>query len=316
MKKITNLFNSRVYLIFLTSIIILILLLLGLSFPEGIYGIKPLKTIMVITKQQQMMLQSQQQADSNNTLLKIFIIVLLIVTILYFILHPSKILSYIIALFILIFIFLIVPSLLRILDYSNAKSETINKSETEKEQKVELEENYPETEVVEEQIQNNNNKSYIFYTILVGILGLFFTFIVLIFLFNLIKRIIKEIKDGNFAFFILKDKKKDTLIKEVNHAINTAISLIDTGDDDKNAIINCYIALIYAVKKYAKKTKDPSLTCREFEPVLVSIGLDINDIDFITGEFEKARYSSLKIDESARKDVVKSLQNCIKKLKR
>lgn len=315
MKKITNLFNSRVYLIFLTSIIILILLLLGLSFPKGIYGIKPLKTIMVITKQQQMMLQSQQEGG-NSSLLKIFVIVLLVVTILYFVLHPSKILSYIIALFILIFIFLIVPSLLRILDYSNAKSETINKSEIEKQQKIELEESYPETEVVEEQIQNNNNKSYIFYTILVGILGLFFTFIVLIFLFNLIKRIIKELKDGNFAFFILKDKKKDTLIKEVNLAINTAISLIDTGDDDKNAIINCYIALIYAVKKYAKKTKDPSLTCREFEPVLVSIGLDINDIDFITGEFEKARYSSLKIDESARQNVVKSLQNCIKKLKK
>lgn len=315
MKKITNLFNSRVYLIFLTSIIILILLLLGLSFPKGIYGIKPLKTIMVITKQQQMMLQSQQEGG-NSSLLKIFVIVLLVVTILYFVLHPSKILSYIIALFILIFIFLIVPSLLRILDYSNAKSETINKSEIEKQQKIELEESYPETEVVEEQIQNNNNKSYIFYTILVGILGLFFTFIVLIFLFNLIKRIIKELKDGNFAFFILKDKKKDTLIKEVNLAINTAISLIDTGDDDKNAIINCYIALIYAVKKYAKKTKDPSLTCREFEPVLVSIGLDINDIDFITVEFEKARYSSLKIDESARQNVVKSLQNCIKKLKK
>lgn len=315
MKKITNLFNSRAYLIFLASIIILILLLLGLSFPEGIYGIKPLKTIMVITKQQQMMLQSQQE-EGNNSLLKIFIIVLLIVTILYFVLHPSKILSYIIALFILIFIFLIVPSLLRILDYSNTKSETINKSEIEKQQKVELEESYPETEVIEEQIQNNNNKSYIFYTILVGILGLFFSFIVTIFIFNLIKRIIKEIKDGNFAFFILKDKKKDTLIKEVNHAINTAISLIDTGDDDKNAIINCYIALIYAVKKYAKKTKDPSLTCREFEPVLASIGLDINDIDFITGEFEKARYSSLKIDEATRQNVVKSLQNCIKKLKR
>jgi len=97
--------------------------------------------------------------------------------------------------------------------------------------------------------------------------------------------------------------------------LNDAIDLIDTKNNVKDAIINCYLALLYSVKKYTKKVKDPSLTCREFEPVLLSLDLAFEDIEVLTYSFEKAKYSNKTILEMEKEKVLASLKNCIIKLK-
>ncbi|MFN3410906.1 MAG: hypothetical protein ACK4YF_01950, partial [Exilispira sp.] len=140
------------------------------------------------------------------------------------------------------------------------------------------------------------------------------------FLINLIKKIISEIKETglNLFFFNIfkKDKSKKILVDEVKTAINEAIDLIDTGNNIKDTIINCYLTLIYSVKKYARESKDPSLTSREFKPILLSLGLYSDDIDNLTYSFERAKYSNQTILLEEKEIVVKSLRNCIKKLKK
>lgn len=321
-KKFTHMLQIKkstlknLYLAILSIIIIFILLILGFSFPKGIYGIKPLKTITYIVNQQNF--QMIDSKSSKPTLFfKIFLIILFVLTIIYFLLHPSRLISYILALLFLVFLFLFLPSILNNINFNESSKNLENKSLTENKSN-DIDDNNEKNQIEIEPFEygSKSKDNRLFYILLICFLFLFTFTIVMIFFYNLIKRIIKEIKEGKFSFFSFSKKEKKILINEVKESINTAIHLINTGNSIKDAIINCYIALLYSVKKYAKKSKDPGLTVREFEPILLSIGLEKEDISIICREFEKAKYSNSNIDFNTKEKVLKCLRNCILKLKK
>lgn len=315
MKKKTNFFDHKSVLITLSICIIIILLILGLSFPKGITGIKPLKTVTYIVQQNILEFQYTESSKPSN-LFKIFIILLIVLTIIYLVLNPSKAVAYIFATIFLISFFLIIPKIIEFLEPTEKlKQITIDKSA----QNINLgnkEDSENKLEVLPYEHNENKSSYKLLYIILYFFLSAITLFVVLIFLINVIKRIIFEIKEGKFGFYCFNKRSKKTLINEISNVMNDTIDLIDTKNNIRDAIINCYLALLYSVKKYAKKIKDPSLTCREFEPVLLSLGLDISDINTLTIYFEKAKYSNSIIQNNEKKIVMNSLKNCVIKLKK
>jgi len=318
MNKIKRLFNNKFPLILIFFGILFVLILLGQSFPKGIYGIKPIKTVTYIVLPGITQFQNAD-SDSTNIFIRIFFILLIILTILYLIFNPLKALSYAIAIFILLFIFIALPSLIKYIDHNKDLNELQKDQQQQEDNKVEEQKNsdeYREYEILPYTPPKNKFNYKLFYIIISVILIGFTSFFLLLFIINFIKKIMEEIKEGKFSIGFYNKKKKKVLIEEVNRAIYEAIDLIDTGNSVKDAIINCYLALLYSVKKYAKKIKEPGLTSREFEPVLISIGLDKLDIEKITTSFEKAKYSSQTISEDEKNMVLKSLKNCILRLKK
>ena len=314
MKKKALFFNNKSILVILFISILFFLILLGFAFPKGISGIKPLKTVTYIA---QYITYDFQFTESSNPLkfFKWFVFILAILTIIYFILNPSRAVAYLLAILILLSIFLIIPAIVKFLENIENPAKT-NFAYKLKNQNIEdTKQNEQQVEVLPYQ-QKENEKGYkTLYIFLFIFLSAFTLFVVIIFLVNLIKRIILEIKEGKFGFNFFKNRSKKVLINEVQSAINDAIDLIDTKNNVKDAIINCYLALLYSVKKYTKKVKDPSLTCREFEPVLLSLDLAFEDIEVLTYSFEKAKYSNKTILEMEKEKVLASLKNCIIKLK-
>ncbi len=315
MKIITKYMNQKTIVFILSASIILILLVLGFSFPKGIYGIKPVKVINYFVKYSPN--QSAYDYSSGSFVwLSIFLIVLLVLSIIYLIFHPFQFASYLLAIIFIIGIFLIIPKLFQI---SKTIEETPKQEvfENTEKQEIFLENQQPDKIKVVPLEENENKKSnYTLIIILLSLLIIFSIFVVAIFLVKLISRIIKEIKNGEFYLFSMKDKNKKIFISEIKKVLNETIQLIKDEDNLKSAIINCYIALLYSVKKYAKESKDPSYTCREFIPTFLSIGLELNDIDTITQSFEKAKYSKNPITKEEKDIVIKSLKNCILKLKK
>lgn len=316
MRKEKFTIDQKIILIIISSFVLFLLLIIGFSLPKGIYGIKPLKTITVIVNQEQPKIAETATDKKQSTLYIIFVILLLIGVILYLIFNPSRLLSYIFAFLIIAGIFLLINFILRFNTYKQIQFTDHPTSEVKSFDFLEKINIQPyEEQSTFETLKPKKNPNQLFYIIVVAILILFTVIVLGLFLYQVIKRIIKEIKETGFAFFLFKNKHKKTLVTEVKKAMNEAISLLDNNKNIKNAVINCYIALIYAVKKYAKKVKDPSMTSREFEPVLISLGLESSDIDLITSTFEKAKYSKDNLSSEDKDLVNKSLKNCIIKLK-
>ncbi len=320
MKKFLSFPNKRLLFLIFSFLIILILIILGFSFPKGRYGIKPFKTVTYIATQQQYFF-NEDKGTKNHTVLFIFLILLAIATVIYLITHPSQILIYTAVIIFLFFVFYIVPQMIK--SFNIMDKNLANKHYFEDKPKKEIEEEdddsekyFPTDELHKLPVNNQRNSYYTFIVILLFVASLFLLYIVIIFLLKIISRIIQEIKEGTFYLFTGKNKDKKVLVSEISDAINEAIYLIDSKNDIKATIINCYLALLYSVKKYANKPKDPSYTCREFEPTLLSLGLEYNDVEIITNNFEKAKYSKLPLTFSDKETILKSLKNCILKLKK
>ncbi|MFN3411172.1 MAG: hypothetical protein ACK4YF_03330, partial [Exilispira sp.] len=222
MKKTKDFISDRFILKFITFAIFFILILLGLILPKGIYGIKLFKTITYIA-QKDIYNYSFLESNGSFKFFKILIIFLLILTAIYLISSPSKIISYFIAILFLLLLFFVIPSILKSIDYKE-NSEKINLF-NDKKSEIEIQD-FKENEKIDEisffTEKDNSNRFYLLYIFLLFFIITITLSLILLFLINLIKKIISEIKETglNLFFFNIfkKDKSKKILVDEVRTA--------------------------------------------------------------------------------------------------
>lgn len=98
------------------------------------------------------------------------------------------------------------------------------------------------------------------------------------------------------AFFLRQRYKKpeflplDRLADEAQQALDS----IRAGDDVRDVIIRCYLAMSEVLEKERRISRQSFMTPREFEHVLAEKGLPRAPVRQLTGLFEKVRYGGEK----------------------
>ena len=307
------LFSQKLIFIILSLSIFFLLILLGFQLPSGVTGIKPIKITSYIVNSQMSQYNLKDTDKSWNIIYRISLLILLLFTIIYLIMNPKKIVSYILTIFLFFLFFVGLPFIQSFLD-SHFKLLDLEKQSIEKlpepvEQPVE-----PEIKPLEDMSDKSKTILLIIASILLFISGLFFLYFLIRFIISFTKEFIKDLKDS------FGKRRKVVKIEKTKETIKTimleAFHKIETGNNLRDSILNCYSALIYAANRFASIVKSPDSTAREFEYTLVYIGLEKTYIETLTNLFEKARYSDLPLTEDDKQNALLAFQSCIKALKK
>jgi Txe/YoeB family toxin of Txe-Axe toxin-antitoxin module len=124
----------------------------------------------------------------------------------------------------------------------------------------------PEIKPLEDMSDKSKTILLIIASILLFISGLFFLYFLIRFIISFTKEFIKDLKDS------FGKRRKVVKIEKTKETIKTimleAFHKIETGNNLRDSILNCYSALIYAANRFASIVKSPDSTAREFEYLL------------------------------------------------
>ncbi|HQQ20074.1 MAG TPA: DUF4129 domain-containing protein [Exilispira sp.] len=307
------LFSQKLIFIVLSLSIFFLLILLGFQLPSGVTGIKPIKITSYIVNSQISQYELKETDESWKVFYKISFLILLLFTIIYLIMNPKKIVSYIITLILLLLFFIGLPFIQSFLNLHFTQPD-LGKLDNEESSEIENQQTELEVKPMEDIGDKSKTTLLLIASILLFIAGSFFLYILIRFIIGFVKEFVRDLKEnhGKKRTVVKIEKAKET-IKSI---FLEAFHKIQTGNDLRDSILNCYSALIYAANRFANVVKSPDSTAREFEYTLVYIGLEKTYIETLTNLFEKARYSNLPLTEDDKQNALLAFQSCIKALKK
>lgn len=102
--------------------------------------------------------------------------------------------------------------------------------------------------------------------------------------------------------------KKNSFTDPLALQIESALSLLEEGQNFQNTIINCYSQMVEVIKEEFEIEREKSITPNEFKDLLIKRGLPSEPVNDLTYLFEKIRYGSKLISPT---DENLALQNLL-----
>jgi hypothetical protein len=97
------------------------------------------------------------------------------------------------------------------------------------------------------------------------------------------------------------------LLQEAEAAVNA----LEAGVDLRNVILRCYLQMTRSLREERGIERDYSMTVREFEDWLESLGFPTAPVHLLTGLFEKVRYGKQQMSDNDEKIAIQSLNEII-----
>lgn len=102
--------------------------------------------------------------------------------------------------------------------------------------------------------------------------------------------------------------REESLLRQLSHEAQQAITSLQTGQELKNVVLRCYQRMIQVLSRERRIERHKSMTPHEFELLLAKTGLPYAAVQRLTRLFEQVRYGARIPDEAEEQEALASLQ--------